>query len=144
MKQFYIYPIFHIFEKRVKNLKIPILFISFIDDGLFISQEKSFEKTNSHFFCSYSIISILHKQFGLVIKHGKTEVFTFLDHIVSLILILWTLATLGVLSFDLKIHEDILGLFLTESFFFSLTYQILFQQNFVICQVYEDAQKLHA
>jgi len=33
----YIFPIFYIFEKRLKNLKIPISTISFVDDGLFVS-----------------------------------------------------------------------------------------------------------
>ena len=38
----YITSIFHILEKRTKNLSISILisFLSFIDNGLFISQEK--------------------------------------------------------------------------------------------------------
>ena len=33
----YLYSIFHIFEKRVKILKIPVLLISFVDNGLFVS-----------------------------------------------------------------------------------------------------------
>ena len=33
----FISPIFQIFKKRVKNLKISILFLSFFNDGLFIS-----------------------------------------------------------------------------------------------------------
>jgi len=37
-------PIFHIFEKRTKNPNISILFLSFVNNGLFISQEKAFEK----------------------------------------------------------------------------------------------------
>ena len=84
----YLFSIFHIFEKRVKNLKISVSFLSFVNDRLFISQEKSLEKTNSYFFCSYNIISFLLEQFGLVIKHGKTENFTFLDCIASLIILL--------------------------------------------------------
>jgi len=32
---------------------------------------------NSYLFCSYNIISFLFKQFGLVIEHGKSEVFYF-------------------------------------------------------------------
>ena len=44
---------------------------------ILVSQEKSFEKTNSVFFCSYNIISSLLDQFGLVIEYGKTEVFHF-------------------------------------------------------------------
>ena len=38
----YLSPIFHIFEKRVKNLKIPVSLISFIDNSFFVLQEKSF------------------------------------------------------------------------------------------------------
>jgi len=37
----YISPIFHIFEERSKNLNIPVLFLSFVDNGLLISQEKN-------------------------------------------------------------------------------------------------------
>jgi len=71
---------FHIWEKREKkekSLKIPISFLLFVDNRLFISQEKSFDKRNSHLFCSYNIISSLLEQFGLIIKHIKTEVFYF-------------------------------------------------------------------
>jgi len=38
----FIAPIFYIFKKRINNLKIPVLFLLFVDDGLFISQEKYF------------------------------------------------------------------------------------------------------
>jgi len=47
--------IFHIFEKRLKNLNIPVFFLSFVDDKLFISQEKSYIKTNANLFCCYVI-----------------------------------------------------------------------------------------
>ena len=53
------------------------MFISFIDNKLFISQEKSLNKNNTHLFCSYKIISSLLEQFSLIIKYGKTEVFHF-------------------------------------------------------------------
>ena len=53
----YITPIFHIFEKRTKSLLLPIQIstLSFVDDGLLISQEKNYEKSNTNLFCSYSI-----------------------------------------------------------------------------------------
>ena len=75
----YIALIFHILEKRTKIFSIPILifFMSFVDDGLLIIQEKSFEKSNTNLFCSYSIISSLFRQFSLVIKYNKSEVFNF-------------------------------------------------------------------
>jgi len=37
----YILPIFYIFKKRSKNLNIPVLFLSFFDNGLLISQKKN-------------------------------------------------------------------------------------------------------
>ena len=58
-------------------LNIAVFFLSFIDDGLFISQVKLLEKTNSFLFCSYNVISSFLDQFGLVIKYGKTEAFHF-------------------------------------------------------------------
>ena len=73
----YLSPVFHIFKKRTKNLEIPVLFLSFVDNGLFISWEKSFKKTNSHLFYSYNIISSLLEQFGLVIEYRKSEIFHF-------------------------------------------------------------------
>ena len=73
----YLSLVFYIFEKRTKNLKIPVLFLSFVDDRLFISQGKSFKKMNSHLFHSYNIISSLLEQFGLVIEHRKSEIFHF-------------------------------------------------------------------
>jgi len=73
----YLSPLLYILEKRFKNLKISISILSFIDDGLFIAQDKSFNISNSHLFCSYNILSKLLDSFGLVIEHSKTEVFHF-------------------------------------------------------------------
>ena len=39
----YLLPFLYILEKHLKNLKIPVSIILFIDDGLFISQNKLFE-----------------------------------------------------------------------------------------------------
>jgi len=65
------------FWKKSKKSKILISVISFVDNGLFISQNKSFDVSNSNLFCSYWIISSLLEQSGLVIEYGKTEVFHF-------------------------------------------------------------------
>jgi len=74
----YIFLQFSIFlKKRIKNLKTPISILSFVNNSLFIVQDKSLTVSNSHLFCSYHIMSSLLKQFGLVIEHGKTEVFHF-------------------------------------------------------------------
>ena len=51
--------------------------ISFVDDGLFISQINSFDISNSHFFCSYNVMTNLLEKFGLVVEHSKAEIFHF-------------------------------------------------------------------
>jgi len=73
----YLLPFIYILEKCLKNLKIPISVISFVNDGLFISQSKSFDISNSYLYCSYNILTNLLKKFGLVVKHSKTEIFHF-------------------------------------------------------------------
>ena len=67
----------YILEKRLKNQKIPISILSFVDDGLIIAQNKSLDISNSYLFCSYNVLSKLLDSFGLVIEHSKTEIFHF-------------------------------------------------------------------
>jgi len=67
----------HILEKRLKNLKIPISMLSFVDNELIIAQNSSILISNSQLFCSYNVLSKLLTDFGLVIEHGKTEIFHF-------------------------------------------------------------------
>jgi len=74
---FYLSLIFHIFEKRSKNLNIPISFLLFINNRLLIFQEKSFGKFNIFLFYNYNIILFLLEHFGLALEHGKSEVFLF-------------------------------------------------------------------
>ena len=73
----YLSLLLYILEKHLKNLKIPVSIISFVDDGLFISQSKSFHTFNCCLFCSYNVISKLLEKFGLIVEHSKTEVFHF-------------------------------------------------------------------
>ena len=73
----YLSLLLYILENWLKNLKIPISILSFVDNGLFIAQNKSFDISNSHLFCSYNVLSKLLDSFGLVIKHSKTEIFHF-------------------------------------------------------------------
>ena len=73
----YLSLLLYILENRLKNLKIPISILSFVNNGLFIAQNKSFDISNSHLFCSYNVLSKLLDSFGLVIKHSKTEIFHF-------------------------------------------------------------------
>ena len=73
----YLSPILHIFENQLKNLKISISILSFIDNGLLISQNKSMTVSNTNLFCSYNVISNLLTKFGLTIEYGKMEIFHF-------------------------------------------------------------------
>ena len=73
----YLLPVFHSFENHLKILKIPISIISFVNNGLFISQNKSILHSNANLFCYYNIVLFLLMKCGLVIKHGKTDTFHF-------------------------------------------------------------------
>jgi len=77
LSAFYFSLFIYILENWLKNLKIPTLFISFMDDGLFISQSNSIDISNSHLYCSYNVLTNLLEKFGLVVEHSKTEVFHF-------------------------------------------------------------------
>ena len=83
----YLPPIFHILENCLKNLKIPVSFLSFVDNRLFITQSKSISTSNTNLFCSYNVISNLLTKFSLVMGHNKTEVFIFLNHMEHLSLL---------------------------------------------------------
>ena len=67
----------YIIENCLKNLKIPISIISFVNDRLFIFQSKLLHISNCYRFCNYNVITNLLKKFGLIVEHSKTEVFYF-------------------------------------------------------------------
>jgi len=73
----YLSSFLYILENHLKNLNIPMSIIFFIDDGLFIFQNKLFDIYNSFFFYSYNVMTKLLDKFGLIIEHSKTEVFHF-------------------------------------------------------------------
>ena len=73
----YLASFLHILEKQLKSLNLQTSLLSFVDDGLLITQSKSFETSNTHFFCSYNIALNLLTKFGLQVKYSKTKVFHF-------------------------------------------------------------------
>ena len=75
----YLAPIIKTFKKRIKNLKesIPTDILSFVNDGLLISQEKSYTLSSSFLLCSYNIMSKILLDAGLIIEHSKTKLFYF-------------------------------------------------------------------
>jgi len=56
LSTFYLSPVFLSLENHLKIIKIPISIISFVDNGLFISQKKSISHSNANLFCCYNII----------------------------------------------------------------------------------------
>ena len=75
----YLAPIIKTFKKKIKNLnkEIPTDILSFVDNRLLISQEKSYSLSNSFLLCSYNIISKILIDASLVMEHNKTEIFHF-------------------------------------------------------------------
>ena len=73
----YLLPFLYILENYLKIFNIPVSIILFVDDGLFISQDKSLVCSNSHLFCSYNVMTRLLDKFGLIVEHSKTKVFHF-------------------------------------------------------------------
>ena len=73
----YLSPFIYILENHLKNLKIPISIIHFVDNGLFISQNNFINILNSHIFYSYNVLTKLLEKFGLIVEHSKTEIFHF-------------------------------------------------------------------
>ena len=73
----YLSSFLYVLENYLKNLNIPVSIISFMNDGLFISQNELFDISNSHLFCSYNIITKLLDKFDLIVEYSKTEVFHF-------------------------------------------------------------------
>ena len=67
----------YILENCLKNLKNLISIISFVDNGLFISQNKSINILNSYLFCSYNVLTKLLEKFSFIVEHSKTENFYF-------------------------------------------------------------------
>ena len=65
------------FGHYLKNLKISIPILSFMDNCLSIAQHKSISVSNVNLYCSYNVISTLFTRFILVVEYGKTEVFHF-------------------------------------------------------------------
>jgi len=77
LSSLYLSPFLYILEKHLTNLKIPVSILSFVDNGLIIAQNKSFDVSNSQLFCSYNVLSKLLDSFDLIIEHSKTEIFHF-------------------------------------------------------------------
>ena len=73
----YIMPLIHIFELRTQSLNLSTFILSFVDNGLLISQEKIYNTTMPELYSSYKVVTDLIVCFGLVMEHDKSEIFHF-------------------------------------------------------------------
>jgi len=73
----YITPFLHLFECRAQALNLDTSTLSYIDNGLLVSQGRTYNKTLPELTSSYSIISDLMASFGLVMEYNKSEIFHF-------------------------------------------------------------------
>ena len=73
----YLSSVFLSLENHLKILKIPISIIYFVNNSLFISQNKSISHSNADLFYCYNIILSLLMKCGLVVEHEKTDIFHF-------------------------------------------------------------------
>ena len=73
----YIAPLIRIFELRAQSLNLSTSILSFVDDGLLISQGKTYNITLPELYSSYRVVTDLMVSFGLVIEDDKSEIFHF-------------------------------------------------------------------
>jgi len=73
----YIMPLLHLFECRAQALNLDTSTLSYIDNGLLVSQERTYNKTLPELTSSYSIVSDLMASFGLVMEYNKSEIYHF-------------------------------------------------------------------
>jgi len=73
----YIAPLLHLFERQAQALNLDTSTLSYVDNGLLVSQERMYNKTLPELTSSYSIVSDLMASFSLVMEHDKSEIFHF-------------------------------------------------------------------
>ena len=102
LSSLYLTPFLYILEKHLKNLKIPISILSFVDDGLIIAQNKSFDVSTLNFFVvtmfflNYLTVSVS------LLNIQRLKFFILVDLKVSLIYLLWTFPHLEDQYYDPK------------------------------------------
>ena len=64
----YITPLIHIFELRAQTLNLNTPILPFIDDGLLISQGKTYDTTLLELYSSYRVVTNLIVIFSLVTR----------------------------------------------------------------------------
>ena len=78
----YIAPLLHLFERRAQALNLDTSTLSYVNDGLLVSQGRMYNKILPELTSSYSIVSDLMASFGLVSMTSQRS-FTFLERITT-------------------------------------------------------------
>jgi len=73
----YIALLLHLFERRAQAFNLDTSTLSYVDNGLLVSQGRTYNKTLPELTSSYSIFSDLMASFGLVMEYDKSEIFHF-------------------------------------------------------------------
>jgi len=73
----YIAPLLHLFEHQAQALNLDTSTLSYVDDGLLVSQGRTYNKTLLELTSSCSIVLDLIVSFDLVMEHDKSEIFHF-------------------------------------------------------------------
>ena len=73
----YIAPLICICEHRAQAFNLDTCILSFVNNGLLISQGKTYNKTLPELYSSYRVVTDLMVMFGLVMEHDKSEIFHF-------------------------------------------------------------------
>ena len=73
----YIALLIRIFEHKAQSLNLNTSILSFVDDGLLISQGKMYNITLLELYSGYKVVTDLMVCFGLVMEHDKSEIFHF-------------------------------------------------------------------
>ena len=121
LSTFYITPIFHIFEKRSKNLfhNFSISFLSFVNDSLFILQEKYFKKSNAFLFVATTLFHLYLISSDLQLNMESQKFSIFLDQPKTSASLLWIYLPEGDLFYNQGITGNILDSFLIGNFPFN-------------------------
>jgi len=121
----YIAPLLYLFEHRAQALNLDTSTLSYVDNGLLVSQGRTYNKTLPELTSSYSIVLDLIASFGLVMEYDKSEIFYFSrahkDSNPKL-----DLSTIGASIFRPKTYWRYLGFYFDRQLFFKKHIQFYF------------------
>ena len=103
-------PLVCFFEIRVQDLNLSTFIFSFVNNGLLISKEKTYNTTLQELYSSYEVVINLIVLFDLVMKHDKLEIFHF-SRLYNSFSPELNLSAIGILTLKPKTYWRYLGLY---------------------------------